>query len=116
MDARLRNLTLDHVEVDEIWTFVEKKQGRLTPEEKAERYDIGDVYLWTALDQETKLVASFLVGKRSADNARKLMVDLSHRLVMPKPHDSDPHAYQARRLRPYHPDQHRWLPGLPRGR
>ena len=86
---------MDHVEVDEIWTFVEKKQGRLTPEEKAERHDIGDVYLWTALDKETKLVASFLVGKRSADNARELMVDLAGRLVMPKPHDSDPHAYKA---------------------
>jgi IS1 family transposase len=95
MDARLRNLTLDHIETDEIWTFVEKKQGRLTPEEKAGRHDIGDVYLWTCLDQQTKLVVSFLVGKRSADNARKLMVDLSHRLVMPKAHDSDPHAYKA---------------------
>ena len=91
----LRNLTLEHVEVDEIWTFVEKKQGRLTPEEKAERFDVGDVYLWTALDQNTKLVASFVVGKRSADNARKLMVDLAHRLVMPKPHASDPHGYQV---------------------
>ena len=54
----LRNLTLQHVEVDEIWTFVAKKQGRLTAEEKAERYDIGDVYLWTCLDKYTKLVAS----------------------------------------------------------
>lgn len=95
MDAQLRNLTLRHVEVDEIWTFVEKKQARLTPEEKAERFDIGDVYLWTCLDQDTKLVASFVVGKRSADNARKLMVDLSHRLVTPKPHASDPHGYKA---------------------
>jgi hypothetical protein len=69
MDARLRNLTLDHIETDEIWTFVEKKQGRLTPEEKAGRCDIGDIYLWTCLDQQTKLVVSFLVGKRSADNA-----------------------------------------------
>ena len=95
MDANLRGLTLDHVEVDEIWTFVGKKQGRLTPEEKAERCDVGDVYLWTALDQETKLVASFLLGKRSADNARRLMVDLRDRLVMPNAHQSDPHAYQA---------------------
>ena len=47
------------------------------------------------MDKHTKLVPTFVVGKRSADNARKLMVDLSHRLVMPKPHDSDPHAYQA---------------------
>jgi IS1 family transposase len=95
LDARLRNLTLEHVEVDEIWTFVGKKQGRLTDEEKAECHDIGDVYLWTALDKDTKLVASFLVGKRSADNARRLMVDLRGRLTMPRPHQSDPHAYQA---------------------
>lgn len=95
MDATFRNLTLEHVEVDEIWTFVEKKQARLTAEEKAERHDIGDVYLWTCLDQRTKLVASFLVGKRSGDNARRLMKDLRSRLVMPKPHQSDPHAYRA---------------------
>jgi len=95
MDRHFRNLTLNHVEVDEIWTFVEKKQGRLTPEEKAERFDVGEVYLWTALDQETKLVPSSVVGKRSADNARRLMVDLSHRLTMPKPHQSDPHDYQS---------------------
>ena len=95
MDDQLRNLALRHVEVDEIWTFVEKKQGRLSPEEKAVRFDIGDVYLWTALDKYTKLVASFVVGKRSADNARKLMVDLAKRLVFPTPYASDPHDYQA---------------------
>ena len=95
LDAQLRGLTLRHVEIDEIWTFVGKKQGRLTPVEKVECYDIGDVYPWTCLDKYTKLVATFVVGKRSADNARKLMVDLSHRLVMPKPHQSDPHAYQT---------------------
>ena len=89
MDSRLRGLTLRHVEVDEIWTFVYKKQGRLEVEEKAERFDIGDIYLWTCLDQDTKLVASFIVGKRSADNARKLMVDLRERLVMPGPRQSD---------------------------
>lgn len=70
MDSRLRGFTLRHVQVDEIWTFVLKKQGRLQVEEKATRFDIGDIYLWTALDQDTKLVASFVVGKRSADNAQ----------------------------------------------
>jgi hypothetical protein len=54
MDAELRGLTLDHIEVDEIWTFVQKKQGRLTPEEKAGCHDIGEMYLWTAIDQKTK--------------------------------------------------------------
>jgi IS1 family transposase len=95
MDSKLRGLTLEHVEVDEIWTFVAKKQGHLTPDERAERSDIGEVYLWTALDKETKLVASFLVGKRSADNARRLMMDLAGRLVMPNAHASDPHGYKA---------------------
>ena len=95
MDRTLRGLTLEHVETDEIWTFVGKKQGHLTTDERAERFDIGDVYLWTCLDKNTKLVASFLVGKRSADNARKLMVDIRSRLVMPKPHQSDDHAYRA---------------------
>jgi hypothetical protein len=72
MDSKLRGLTLEHLEVDEIWTFVQKKQGRLTAEEKATTHDVGDIYLWTALDQQTKLVPCFLVGKRSADNARRL--------------------------------------------
>ncbi len=94
MDAQLHGLTLRHVEVDEIWTFVQKKQGQLHVDEKAERHDIGDIYLWTCLDQDTKLIASFVVGKRSADNARRLMVDLRSRLVMPKPHESDSHHYQ----------------------
>ena len=96
MDQHLHSLTLDHIEVDEIWTFVAKKQGRLSPQECAERHDIGDVYLWTCLDKETKLVATYLVGKRSADNARKLMMDLSKRLVIPTAHNSDDHHYQTR--------------------
>jgi IS1 family transposase len=50
--------------------------------------------LWTCLDKDTKLCPSFLIGKRSADNARKLMKDLAGRLVFPSAHQSDPHAYQ----------------------
>ncbi len=95
LDNRLRGLTLRHIEIDEIWTFVQKKQARLTVEERRDCHDMGDVYLWTCLDQRTKLVASFLVGKRSADNARRLMRDLAGRLVFPTAHQSDPHAYQA---------------------
>ena len=94
MDDRLRNLTLDHVELDEVWTFVEEKQARLTTEERATCHDIGDIYLWTAFDQKTKLVPSFVVGKRSADNARRLLRDLAGRLVFPSPHETDRHAYQ----------------------
>lgn len=95
LDERLRGLTLDHIEVDEVWTFVAKKQARLTVEEKALRSDIGDVYLWTALDASTKLLVTYALGKRSADNARRLMVDLSERLVIPRPHESDERGYVA---------------------
>jgi IS1 family transposase len=94
MDRELRGLTLKHVEVDEVWTFVQKKQSRLTLDERALRSDIGDVYLWTALDADTKLIASHLVGKRSADNARRLMNDLARRLAMPKAYASDPQSYK----------------------
>ena len=52
MDEQFVGLTLDHLEVDEIWTFCQKKQSRLTVDEKQERHDIGDVYLWTAIDQD----------------------------------------------------------------
>jgi IS1 family transposase len=93
MDAKLRGLTLDHVECDEIWTFCGKKQARLTVDEKRERHDIGDIYVWTALDAETKLIASFVVGKRSADNARKLMMDLASRLKWPTAGESDARNY-----------------------
>jgi len=93
IDAKLRNLTLTQIECDEVWKFVGKKQARLTIDQKAESSELGDVYLWTALDSQTKLVASHLVGKRSADNARKLMMDLAGRLVFPQPHASDSHAF-----------------------
>lgn len=80
MDEHFHDLHLGHVEVDEVWTFVGKKQARLTVDERAERSDIGDVYLWTGIDQESKLIPTFLCGKRSADNARRFMLDLAEQL------------------------------------
>jgi IS1 family transposase len=97
MEAKFQNLKLGHLECDEIWTFVQKKQARLTIEERAERSDIGDVYLWTALDQETKLMPAFLLGKRSADNARRMMVKLASRLAMPAATQSDSRNFAAGR-------------------
>jgi IS1 family transposase len=93
MNDRFNGLRLRHVECDEIWTFVQKKQARLTIEERSERSDIGDVYLWTGVDQDTKLIPAFLLGKRSADNARRFMVKLAGTMTMPRPHDSDQHAF-----------------------
>jgi IS1 family transposase len=83
LDARMRHLELTHLECDEIWTFVRKKQGRLTD---AEQHDdrIGDQFLFIALDQRTKLVPSFVIGKRTRENTEAFMLDLSARVVTPR--------------------------------
>src|SRR6267142_2232435 len=65
---KLRGLKLRHLECDEIWCFVQKKQANLTIEERETRHDIGDEYLFTAQDQDSRLIATHLLGKRSANN------------------------------------------------
>ncbi|MBC7854906.1 MAG: hypothetical protein IAF94_15850 [Pirellulaceae bacterium] len=95
LEEKLRGLDLSHLECDEIWTFCQKKQNKLTTEEKELRSDIGDVYLFTAQDQDTRLIASHLLGKRSGDNTRRFMMQLAGRLNMPNPHASDRHQYFA---------------------
>ena len=101
MEDRFRGLTLRHVECDEIWTFVQKKQARLTTEERAERSDIGDAYLWTGIDQDTHLIAAHILGKRSADMARRFMLQLAGRLAFNgRPHASDAHAFEQGGYRP----------------
>jgi IS1 family transposase len=95
LDERLQGLTLRHVECDEIWTFVGKKQDKLTTEQKQLSGTIGDVYLFTAIDEDTKLLACYALGKRSADMARRFLMDLAARVSWPNPHSSDPHAFQT---------------------
>jgi IS1 family transposase len=80
---RMQGLKLRHIEVDEIWTFVEKKQGHLRPLEND--LLIGDQYVFVAIDQDTKLIPTFLIGKRTADNAERFMLDLAGRVVTPRP-------------------------------
>ena len=87
LDERMRDLSLRHVQCDEIWTFVEKKEGRIPEAEKS--YRIGDQYVFIALDQDTKLIASYAIGKRSADLTRRFMVDLRQRLITGSVFDKD---------------------------
>ncbi len=82
MDRRMVNLKLKHVQCDEIWTFCLKKQGKLKPQEVGNDR-IGDQYLFVALDEETKLVPSFVLGKRNTENTEALMDDLARRIVVP---------------------------------
>src|SRR5437762_96220 len=72
LDRWMRNLTLNHLECDEIWTFVLKKQRRI-PASQAGNQTIGDQYLYVALDLETKLVPSFVIGKRNSEVTDEFM-------------------------------------------
>jgi IS1 family transposase len=100
MNERFRQLTLDHLECDEIWTFVQKKQGRLTVQERQRRADIGDIYLWIALDQDTKCIPAYMLGKRSADMARRFMLDVSSRLAFPRLRETPKPGYCVGSRRP----------------
>lgn len=79
-DAALRNLDCKRVQCDEIWSFVGCKEKNV-PEEKRGTFGVGDVWTWTALDAETKLVLSWLVGPRDGETARDFMQDVAGRLV-----------------------------------
>jgi IS1 family transposase len=87
LDQQMRGLELTHLECDEQWTFVAKKQGKLHDAER-DNPSIGDQYLWIAVDQETKLIPTFAIGKRSADMARRFMVDLADRIALPAATDT----------------------------
>lgn len=75
MDEKMRNLNCQHIEVDEIWGFIGAKR------KNAERAGVyGDVWTYIALDAETKLIPSFVVGKRDMYHTRVFMEDLASRL------------------------------------
>src|SRR5271169_908310 len=77
MDEKMRNLDCEHIEVDEIWGFIGAKRKNAA---RAGVY--GDVWTFIALDAETKLIPSFIVGKRDTYHARAFMDDLASRLTM----------------------------------
>jgi transposase len=66
LDAKLRGLKLRHIQADEIWTFVGCKQHNL---DKALVINptMGDQYLYVAFDQDTKLIATYAIGKRCGE-------------------------------------------------
>jgi IS1 family transposase len=89
LDLVMRNLHLTHLECDEIWTFVRKKQRKLRGAE-VNNQKIGDQYLFVAFDLQTKLIPSFVIGKRTAEVAELFMDDLAKRLVLPEHHHAGP--------------------------
>lgn len=74
----LRNLSCKRVQCDEIWAFCGMKQKNVPEDRKHE--EIGDVYTYTAIDADTKLCASFMVGQRNAETTNAFMADLAGRM------------------------------------
>jgi IS1 family transposase len=79
-DRTLRNLQSTRIECDEIWAFVHAK-AKNVPEKYAGQYGYGDVWTWTAIDPDSKLVASWLVGWRGEPEAVDFLMDLRGRLA-----------------------------------
>lgn len=79
-DKTLRNLICKRIQCDEIWSFCYAKEKNV-PEEMKGKLGIGDVWTWTAIDADTKLIVSYQVGDRSAIYARKFIDDLATRLA-----------------------------------
>ena len=79
-DQLVRNVAARRVECDEIWAFCYAKQ-RNVRKAKSPPTHAGDIWTWTAIDPETKLVISWLAADRSAQSAMMLMFDLQQRLA-----------------------------------
>ena len=78
LDGKMRNLNCSRIEVDEIWGFIGKKNARASAHERHQGF--GDVWTFLAIDPETKLIPSFVVGKRTRYYTVEFMRDLASRL------------------------------------
>src|SRR6266545_4702819 len=87
----LKNLPSKRVQVDEIWSFVYAK-AKNVPEERRGEFGVGDVWTFTAIDAESKLCISWMLGTRDTGTATEFMQDvagrLSHRIQL----STDGHA------------------------
>jgi IS1 family transposase len=79
-DKTLRNIPSKRVQCDEIWSFCYAKDKNV-PQEKRGQFGFGDVWTWTAIDSDSKLIISWLVGRRDAGTARDFIQDLADRLA-----------------------------------
>jgi IS1 family transposase len=77
-DVTLRNLPCRRIQCDEIWSFVGGKDKNLSQEQKSN--GLGSIWTWTALDADTKLITTWVVGGRDAGTAYEFMQDVASRL------------------------------------
>jgi len=80
-DTTVRNVTVKRIQCDEIWSFCYAKKKNVTPEMREQHPDAGDVWTWTAIDADSKLCVSWLVGSRDVLSAHYFMSDVASRLA-----------------------------------
>ena len=80
MDQAFHELPCKHLEVDEIWAFCYAKAKNVR-RDKQGTFGYGDVWTFTAIDADTKLIPSYMVGARDAGTATEFMQDLAGRLA-----------------------------------
>jgi IS1 family transposase len=77
LNERMRDLPCERLEIDELWSFVQKKQRHVKEGDPA---SFGDTWTYVAIDAETKLVPCFLTGKRNVETTNAFIADLASRL------------------------------------
>lgn len=79
-DENVREVEAQHVQADEIWAFCYAKERNVATA-KAAPAEAGDIWTWTAMDRDSKMIISYTVGDRSQATAREFMFDLASRVV-----------------------------------
>src|SRR5229473_2212372 len=77
LDEKMRDLTCNYLQFDEIWGFIGKKEKHVSFNDDP---TLGDVWTFCAIDSETKIVPSFKVGKRTHQTANAFLADIASRL------------------------------------
>src|SRR3954470_13640076 len=78
MDTRMRNLQCQRIQADEIWSFVGKKDRNVKVDDSSE---LGNAWVFVALDAQTKLIPSYVVGKRDRATTYAFLNDLRGRMA-----------------------------------
>ena len=74
----MRDLNVNFIELDEIWSYIGKKQARVRSDDAPEK---GDAYTFTALDATSKAFLAYRVGKRTSEHTQAFVADLRERVI-----------------------------------
>ncbi len=94
-DERVRGLSCRRVECDEAWAFVYAKRGNVPPSLRG-NHDVGDVWLWAAIEADTKAVLAWYIGRRDRHAGYEFLCDLAARIEGSFDLNTDAHkAYES---------------------